>query len=98
MKVALSTQARRDLEAIRLYIAKDSPARAITFVEELRETAKRIGEMPRAFPLVPRYEQHGIRRRSYRGYGLLYSVEPNRIFLHRITGPVQDQDRALRLV
>ncbi|WCP12853.1 hypothetical protein sphantq_01258 [Sphingobium sp. AntQ-1] len=53
--------------------------------------------MPRAFPLVPRYEQHGIRRRSYKGYRILYSVEPDRIFIHRIIGPEQDHDAALQL-
>ncbi len=53
--------------------------------------------MPQAFPLIPRYESHGIRRRSYRGYGILYSAQPDRIFIHRILGPGQDHDRALRL-
>jgi plasmid stabilization system protein ParE len=97
MKVTLSTPAKRDLEGIRRYIEDDNPARAISFVDELRDAAKRIGDMPRAFPLVPRYEQHGIRRRSYNGYGILYSVQPDRVFVHRIIGPGQDHDRALRL-
>lgn len=97
MKVTLSTRARRDLEGIRNYIEKDNPARAISFVAELADIAKRIGDMPRAFPLVPRYEQHGIRRRSHKGYGILYSVEPDRIFVHRIIGPGQDHDAALQL-
>lgn len=97
MKVILSSWARRDLEGIRNHIEKDNPARAIAFVGELRDTAKRIGAMPRAFPLVPRYERHGIRRRSYKGYGILYSVEPDRIFIHRILGPGQDHDAALHL-
>lgn len=97
MKVTLSTRAMRDLKGILIYIQKDNPARAISFVGDLRETAKRIGAMPRAFPLVPRYEQHGIRRRSYKGYGILYSVQPDRIFVHRIIGPGQDYDTALQL-
>ncbi|MCY1172436.1 ParE toxin of type II toxin-antitoxin system, parDE [compost metagenome] len=97
MKVTLSTQAMRDLDGIRNYIEKDNPARAVSFVDELRDAAKRIGDMPRAFPLVPRYEQHGIRRRSHKGYGILYSAELDRIFVHRIVGPGQDQERALRL-
>ncbi|AJR26940.1 type II toxin-antitoxin system RelE/ParE family toxin [Sphingobium sp. YBL2] len=97
MKVTLSTRARRDLEGIRMHIEKDNPARAISFVEELRDAARRLGDLPRAFPLVPRYEQHGIRRRSYNGYGILYSVQPDRLFVHRIIGPGQDHDRALRL-
>ena len=91
MKVALSTPAKRDFEGIRRHIEKGNPVRAISFV------AKRIGDMPRAFPLIPRYEQHGIRRRSYNGYGILYSVPPDRVFVHRIIGPGQDHDRALRL-
>lgn len=97
MKVTLSSRARRDLEGIRTYIEKDNPARAISFVGELRDTAKRLAEMPRGFPLVPRYERHGIRRRSHKGYGILYSVEPDRIFIHRIIGPGQDHDAALQL-
>jgi toxin ParE1/3/4 len=97
MKVTLSTRATHDLDGIRRYIEKDNPARAIAFVGELRDVAKRLAEMPRAFPLVPRYEQHGIRRRSFKGYGILYSVEPDRIFVHRIIGPGQDYDHALQL-
>lgn len=97
MKVTLSTRAGRDLEGIRIYIEKDNPARAISFIGELRDTAKRIGDLPRAFPLIPRYEQHGIRRRSHKGYGILYSIEPDRIFVHRIIGPGQDHDAALKL-
>lgn len=97
MKVVLSTRARHDLEGIRNYIEKDNPARAISFVGELRDTVKRLADMPRTFPLVPRYEQHGIRRRPHKGYGILYSVEPDRIFVHRIIGPGQDHDAALQL-
>ncbi len=85
MKVSLTTDARHDLVAIGRHIAKDNPARALTFVRELEVCAQRLGDMPRAFPLVPRYEQHGIRRRSHRGYGILYAVRG------------QDHDRALRL-
>lgn len=97
MKITLSTRAMRDLQTIRSYIEPDNPARAISFIEELRNTVKRLADLPRAFPLVPRYEQHGIRRRSWKGYGILYSVEPDRIFIHRITGPGQDYDAVLGL-
>jgi plasmid stabilization system protein ParE len=97
MKVLLSTRAMHDLQGIRSYIEQDNPPRAISFIHELRETAKRLADMPHAFPLIPRYERHGIRRRSYKGYGILYSVEPDRIFIHRIIGPGQDYDAALQL-
>jgi plasmid stabilization system protein ParE len=97
MRLRLSTQAIRDLQAIGQRIAADNPTRAVSFVEELRDVAARIAGMPRALPLIPRYEQHGIRRRSWRGYGILYSVQSDHIFVHRIIGPGQDHDRALRL-
>ena len=54
-----------DLESITLYIAADNPARATTFVEELRATAAQTIERPRSFParddLVPglRGSRHG---------------------------------------
>jgi toxin ParE1/3/4 len=86
------------LQAISAWIAPDNPERAVTFVEELRDVARRIGVMPHAFPLVPRYERKGVRRRSYKGYGILYSVQPDRLFVHRIVGPGQNVDRALRLI
>lgn len=97
MKVFLTSDSRTDLRAIARYIAKDNPARAITFAAELEGAAMRLGEMPRAFPLVPRYEHHGIRRRSYHGYGILYAVRDDRIVIYRFLGPGQDHDRALRL-
>ncbi len=97
MKVTLSTQAANDLRRIARFISHDNPARAISFVEELRGTAHRLGELLYGFPLVPRYEAYGIRRRSWRGYGILYSVDSDRVFVHRIIGPGQDYDRALRL-
>ncbi|MES2338835.1 MAG: type II toxin-antitoxin system RelE/ParE family toxin [Pseudomonadota bacterium] len=97
MKVVLSSLALADLKDIASTIARDNPPRAVSFVDELRQTARQIASLPQGFPLVPRYERHGIRRRSWKGYGILYSVAPDRIFVHRILGPGQDHDRALRL-
>lgn len=98
MRVVLTAGAQADLRTIAIHIAKDNPARARSFVGELRDVAERIGGMPKAFPLVPRYERHGIRRRSYRGYGILYAVDPDRVIVYRVLGPGQDYDRALHLV
>ncbi|WP_347304607.1 type II toxin-antitoxin system RelE/ParE family toxin (plasmid) [Croceibacterium sp. TMG7-5b_MA50] len=100
MAVILTPQARDDLRRIALFIARDNPARARSFVADLRAEAGRLATMPRAFPLVPRYEQQGIRRRSWRGYGILYMVAEagaGGIVIVRFLGPGQDHDRALRL-
>ena len=97
MKVVLSSQAVADLRHIARFIAQDNPQRAVSFVAKLRDVARRLAELPHGFPLVPRYERHGIRRRSWKGYGILYSALPDRVFVHRIVGPGQDHDRALGL-
>lgn len=97
IRVVLSTRAHADLTTIGRFIAEDNPPRAATFVAELQHAAAGLADMPHVFPLVPRYERDGIRRRSWKGYGILYSALPDRIFVHRILGPGQDHDRALRL-
>jgi plasmid stabilization system protein ParE len=93
----LSSQALADLRRIAGFIAQDNPSRALSFVAELRDVAGRLAALPHGFPLVPRYERHGIRRRSWKGYGILYSALPDRVFVHRIIGPGQDHDRVLGL-
>lgn len=98
MKVILTPDALADLDHIAEHIEKDNPARAISFVEELREAARRLADLPQGYPLVPRYERYGIRRRSYRRYGILYRPEAHRILILRFLGHGQDHDRALQLV
>ena len=84
MRVVLSEAAEADLEGIGDHIAKDNARRALTFVRELRAAARRIGDMPRAFPLVPRYEHHGVRRRPHGNYLIFYAIEDDRIFVVHI--------------
>lgn len=98
MKVTLTPGALTDLDHIAEHIETDNPERAISFVNELREAARRIADIPRGYPLVPRYERHGIRRRSYRHYGILYRLDADCILVLRFLGPGQDHDRALQLV
>ena len=57
MKVILTPDALADLDHIAEHIEKDNPARAISFVEELREAARRLADLPQGYPLVPRYER-----------------------------------------
>ena len=63
MRVFLTQSAIADLESIGDWIAADSPERARAFVLLLRTRCQQIADMPRAFPLVPRYESRGVRRR-----------------------------------
>ena len=79
--------AEADLETITDYIARDNPMRTDSFVRELYQPCLEIGEMPEAWPVVPRYEQHGLRRRVHGRYLIFYRVGAGRItVLHILNG------------
>ena len=46
MQLVIKPLAEQDLEAIGDYIARDNPARAVTFVRELRDHCQRIASHP----------------------------------------------------
>jgi plasmid stabilization system protein ParE len=87
MKVDITSAAEADLEAIADYIARDNPVRAFSFVRELYERCLDIAEMPEAWPIVPRYEHHGIRRRVHGRYLIFCRISEDRItILHVLNG------------
>jgi addiction module RelE/StbE family toxin len=90
VRVVLSDQAKRDLQEIGDYIACDNPARARAFVRDLREKARQLGEAPRAFPLVPRHEHLGIRRKTFRHYVIFYVLDERRVVIIRIMHGARD--------
>jgi plasmid stabilization system protein ParE len=95
VRVVLSGQARTDLREIAFYIARDNRKRALSFVRELQQKAKEIGEMPRAFPVVPRYERQGIRRRVYRNYLIFFRIERRRVLVIHVLHGARDYESIL---
>jgi plasmid stabilization system protein ParE len=87
MIVRLTREAERDLEAIADRIAKDNPERALSFVQELRESCLGLADFPERFPLVPRYERAGVRHRVHGNYLILHRVEAEAVtVLHLLLG------------
>lgn len=74
MKVILAQAAIDDLIAIGRYIAKDSPVRAETFVDELERKCLELADAPRAFPLVPHRKNKDVRRRVHGNCLIFYRV------------------------
>lgn len=95
MRVVLTSEARRDLEAIADHIAGDSPTRVLTFVRELVGAARGIGDTPHGFPLVPRYESRGVRRRVHGAYLIFYRVEADRVSVIHILHGARDHEALL---
>ena len=90
MIVHLSAEAEQDLERIADYIALDNPARAVSFLQELRGKCLALADMPERFPLVPRYEASGVRRRGYGNYLIFYRVEPEKVVIVHVLHGAQD--------
>lgn len=87
MIVRLSAEAERDLERIGDHIAADNPERAVSFLGELRTACLGLADFPERFPLVPRYETHGVRHRVHGNYLIFYRVEPDAVIvLHILHG------------
>ena len=87
MKVRLTQEAEADLERIGDWIARDNPRRALGFVRELRESCLGLGDSPWAFPVVPRYVGHAVRRRVPGNYLIFYRVEATHVsVLHVLHG------------
>ncbi len=87
MNVELVPKAQADLVAIGSYIAVDNPTRAESFVADILDTCATLADLPRAFPLVPRYEAHGVRRRNHGRYAIFYRIDGQVIqILHIVHG------------
>lgn len=90
MKVVISVEAEADMEAIGDYIARYSPRRAETPVEELQACCFDLRSMPRRFPLVPRYEEHGVHRRVHGNYLIFFRIEEDQIAVVHILHAATD--------
>lgn len=84
MRVEFSNEAENDLEQIGDFIAKDNPRRAYSFIRELRGKCETLADMADSFPLVPRYEQHGYRRRVHGNYLIFYRIDDDEVWIVRI--------------
>lgn len=95
MKVVLAAEAASDLEHIADYIAIDNPVRAESFVRELLGRCYSLADMPRAFPLVPRYEHTGVRRRPYGDYLIFYHISADTVDILHILNGAQNYEAIL---
>lgn len=95
MIVHLTDEAIGDLERIGDRIGHDNPARAISFIQKLRARCVGLADYPERFPLVPRYEQHGVRSRVYGNYLIFYLVETDRVVVIHILHGAMDYAEVL---
>ncbi len=95
MIVHLSAEAEHDLEAIGDFIARDNPARAVIFLEDLRSKCQGLADMPERFPLVARYAATGVRQRVHGDYLIFYRVEAEKVVIIHILHGARDYNAIL---
>jgi plasmid stabilization system protein ParE len=94
-RLVLTDAAEADLEAIANRIALDSPRRAETFVNELRESCLKLTEMPLRFSLVPRYSKVGVRRRVHGNYLIFCRVSDHFVQVLRVVHGAVDLEHLI---
>ena len=90
MQVIFSPAAEQDLEDIGDYIARDNPARALTFIREIREHCRSIVIAPRAAPLWPELGDN-IRMVPHGRYLILYSLLDDTVRVERVLHGARDR-------
>ncbi len=95
MRLRIAAAAEADLESIADWIGKDYPQRALSFVLELREACAPLELMPEAFPVVPRFAHHAIRRKVHGSYLIFYVVTGDTVTVLRILHGARDYDDLL---
>jgi len=95
MIVVSSDVAEAELEAIGDWIAEANPTRALSFVMELRRRCEALSDVPRGFPLVPRYEGFDVRRRPYGDYLIFYRVLNDTVEILHVLHGARDYEAIL---
>ena len=95
MKVVVTHAAFADLLRIGREIQKDNPVRAETFVAELYDCCQRLSLMPKAFALMPNWEDRGVRRQVHGNYLIFYRVSEDRVEVLHILHAAMDYVQVL---
>jgi toxin ParE1/3/4 len=83
MRLRFSRRAERDLEDITAFIARNNPARAVSYLREMREQCRRLLAFPEAAPLRPELGA-GVRMSVFGNYLILYVVQRDFLEVRRV--------------
>jgi plasmid stabilization system protein ParE len=95
MKVFFAPAAKLDLLSIGEHIGRENPTRAVSFVDELIDHCYTLADLPRRYPLVPRYEHWGIRRSVYGNYLIFYRVREDAVDIVHVLHGAMDYESML---
>lgn len=76
-------------------MSRRTTRRARSFVAELLGKAAELADMPRAFPVVPRYAHLDVRRRVHGSYSIFYRVVDERVTVIHVLHGARDYEALL---
>jgi toxin ParE1/3/4 len=89
MRITFSRLAEADLEEIGDYIARDNPARALSFIHELRAHCRAIAASPLSYPQRPELHKQ-LRACAHGSYIIFFKVADDRVFVVRVLHTARD--------
>jgi toxin ParE1/3/4 len=93
MKLEFSPAAESDLEEIGDFIALDSPANAVQFIDDLRGQCGRLLKSPLGYVARPEIAE-GLRSCAYGRYVLFFRVDEAVVRIERILHSAREVGRA----
>ena len=94
MSVTWSREASENLAEIEAFIARDSPERALRFIDALIDHAEEnLADNPRSGGVVPETSNPDMRELIYRGYRIVYRLQEDALEIltvfegHRLLRP-----------
>ncbi|MCW6511134.1 type II toxin-antitoxin system RelE/ParE family toxin [Lichenifustis flavocetrariae] len=95
MIVPLAAETETDLEAIGDFIAEVDPVRARKILQDLRACCLELAELAHAFPLVPRYQHYGLRRRVHGTHLIFYKIAGESVIVIHVLHGAMDYEPIL---
>lgn len=89
MQLQFSPAAQDDLEAIADYIAQDSPANAVWFIDQLRVQCQRLVKAPMAYVARPELGE-GLRSCAHGRYVIFFRPQATVVRIERILHGARD--------
>jgi toxin ParE1/3/4 len=89
MRLVIMPLAEQDIEVIGDYIARDDPARAVSFVGELREQCMRIADNPLGYRERPELAP-GLRSCAHGNYVIFFDASPDVVEVVRVLHGARD--------
>jgi len=92
MRLAFTLKARRDLQEIGDYVARESPVQALRFVDTLERRCASLLVTPQRYPLVARYPARQIRRAPHGSYVIFYRLREDTVEILHVLHGARDLD------